>query len=135
MKAIIITQKHIDRMQSKLDEATNRNQKLKLIVEENKIGMAIGKFEQMKDLKLNKEKKEAVKIALDNSIRESLKYNFSLVNVDSGLSTIVMQMPLAKIIQLLQSFERGVKTNIKEGLAVSGSSKNSRLGSSKVTQL
>ena len=45
MKAIIITQEHIDKMQSKLDEATNRNQKLKLIVEENKIGMAIGKFE------------------------------------------------------------------------------------------
>ena len=44
MNSVTITQKHIDKLQAKLDEANKRKQKLKMVVNDNGIGLAIGKF-------------------------------------------------------------------------------------------
>ena len=89
----------------------------------------------MKDLKLNKEEKAAVKDALSDEIRTGLHYNFTLYNVDTGLSTVVTRMPIKTIIQLLKKFEGGLKTNITNGVKISSSHKNSRTTDKKATRI
>jgi len=89
----------------------------------------------MKDLKKNRKEKALIKEALSDDIKTGLKYNFTLVNNDTGLSTIVKQMPIRTIIQLLKKFESGLKQNITDGIKTIGSHKNSRNTDKKVTRI
>ena len=89
----------------------------------------------MKDLKLSKEEKALIKEALSDDIKTGLKYNFTLVNNDTGLSTVVRQMSITTIIQLLKKFEIGLKKNITDGIKTIGSHKNSRSTDKKVTRI
>lgn len=82
-----------------------------------------------------KNQAEAIKVALENKSRSVLKYDFNLINKDTGLSTTVKQMPLKKIIELLKSYETPLKENIRDGVKVSGGHRSDRTTSSKVTKL
>lgn len=89
----------------------------------------------MKDLKLSKEEKALIKDALNDDIKTGLHYNFTLVNNDTGLTTVVKHMPITTIIQLLKKFETGLKKNITDGIKTVGSHKNSRSTDKKVTRI
>ena len=89
----------------------------------------------METLKKNREEKKLIKEALSNDIKTGLHYNFTLVNNDTGLTTVVKQMPITTIIQLLKTFERPLKKNLKDGLQVLGGHKNGRTTDVKVTKL
>ena len=90
----------------------------------------------MATLKKSKTEKKLIKEALSNdSIREGLTYDFMLVNNNSNLKTTVKKMPISTIITLLKRLESSVKTNLKDGLQVSGGHINKKIGSSKLTKL
>lgn len=44
MKSVTLTQAYLDKLQSKLDEATKNNQKVKLVVKEDALALVTGKF-------------------------------------------------------------------------------------------
>lgn len=89
----------------------------------------------MSRFKKSKEQHKQLKETLSDDIRTVLRYDFNIVNSDTGLSTIVKQMPLKKIIELLKTFETVLKENVRDGNANISKHRNSKLGSKKVTKV
>ena len=65
---------------------------------------------------------------------EAFSYNLQIVNVQTGLKTIIKNCSITRGIDVLKKLQTRLRQNIKEGETIPGKSyQNSKLGTSKPT--